>query len=95
MARPSKYSQSLREQLVRSVVADGEIVSEVARRHGVNPETLRQWVKKHRAENPITETPLGEADREELDRLRREVRDLRMEREFLKKAAAFFAKEQP
>ena len=95
MARPRKYPQSLRDQLVRSVVADGEIVAEVARRHGVNPETLRQWVKKYRAENPESEGSLEETDRAELDRLRREVRDLRMEREFLKKAAAFFAKEQP
>lgn len=94
MARPSKYPQGLRDQLVSSVVADGEIVSEVARRHGVNPETLRQWVKKYRAEHPVSEAPLGEADRGELERLRSEVRELRMEREFLKKAAAFFAKEQ-
>lgn len=95
MARPSKYSQGLRDQLVRSVVADGEMVSEVARRHGVNPETLRQWVKKYREDNPIADAALGQGDQAELDRLRREVRELRMEREFLKKAAAFFAKEQP
>lgn len=93
MGRPSKYSAELRDQLVRSVVVDGEIVAEVARRHAINPETLRQWVKKYRESNPPEASSLSESERAELERLRREARELRMERDFLKKAAAFFAKD--
>lgn len=94
MARPSRYSPEFREQAVRRVVVGGEIMADTAREIGVNPETLRQWVKKYRGSHPQNEEPLTEAERSELVRLRRANRELQMERDFLKKAAAFFAKEQ-
>ena len=50
------------------------------------------WVKKHRALHPVGEKPLTVSERDELTRLRREVADLRLEREFLGKATAFFAR---
>jgi len=56
-------------------------------------ETLRVWVKKYRAENPDSEPPLTVSERARLAELEREVRELKLEREFLGKAAAFFAKE--
>ena len=65
----------------------------MAREHGVGTETLRNWVKKDLAENPQTEPPLSVSERARLAELEREVRELRLEREFLGKAAAFFAKE--
>jgi len=59
-------------------------------RSGVSVWTLREWMK--RADRPGSST-LKESERLELLRLRRENRELRLEREILKKATAFFAKE--
>jgi transposase-like protein len=70
-------------------------VAEVARDLDLTPSTLRYWVKRadidagHGPEDALT---TDETD--ELRRLRRQVRTLEMERDFLKKAAAFFAKDQ-
>ena len=57
------------------------------------PSALANWVKDARAQRTQGKSGLMKEEREELVRLRREVRELRMEREVLKKAAAFFAKE--
>jgi transposase len=51
------------------------------------------WVKKYRVEHPQVEAPLTISERARLAELEREVRELKLEREFLGKAAAFFAKE--
>ena len=69
-------------------------ITEVARDLDLTESALRNWV--HQAEVDAGRGQHGElttAEREELARLRREVKTLRMEREILKKAAAFFAKE--
>lgn len=55
---------------------------------------MGNWVKKYRLEHPEDEEPLSISERARLKEVEREVRDLRMENEFLKKAAAFFAQEQ-
>ena len=67
----------------------------MARRLGVNETTLRNWVLDHLAEearqaNPTAVSP---SEFEELRRLRREVQELRLEKEILRKAAAYFAQE--
>ncbi len=67
-------------------------VTQVARELGLNRETLRQWVRQERIDQGEAEG-LTASEREELRRLRREVAELRMERDLLVKAAAFFAKE--
>ena len=67
-------------------------VTQIARELGVNRETLRLWVKQDRIDQGEAEG-LTSGERQELRRLRREVAELRMERELLKQAAAFFAKE--
>jgi transposase len=61
--------------------------------HVINESTLGNWVTKYRGEHPASED-LNISERARLKELEKEVRELRMEREFLKKAAAFFAKEQ-
>ena len=70
-------------------------VAQVARDLGLTESSLRNWVKQAEIdEGHGPEGALTSGEREELRRLRRENRTLEMEREFLKKAAAFFAKEQ-
>ena len=68
-------------------------LSEFARDNGVGAETLRGWVKKYRQANAVVEPALTISERARLAELERENRELRLEREFLGKAAAFFAKE--
>lgn len=68
-------------------------VADVARDLGVRAETLRVWVNRYKQSNPVKQPELSEPERTELERLRKENRELRMEKEFLGKAAAFFAKE--
>ena len=76
------------------MVEGGRSIPEVARDLDLTESALRLWV--HQAEVDAGRGKPGElttAEREELQRLRREVKTLRLEREILKKAAAFFAKE--
>jgi transposase len=65
-------------------------VSAIARDLGITVGTLRRWID---ASRPAPEVPLTDDERAELKRLRKEVRELRMERDILKKATAFFAKQ--
>ena len=65
----------------------------MAREYGLVAQTLGNWVNEYRREHADDEPGLSVSEREELERLRKENRELRMEREFLGKAAAFFAKE--
>jgi transposase len=90
-----RFSPEFKEQMVHGFldVEGRKTLSEFARDNGVGAETLRVWVKKHREENPVTEPPLTISERARLAELERENRELKLEREFLGKAAAFFAKE--
>ena len=69
-------------------------VVEAAKSLGIDPASLRQWLKKFPAEGNAAANSEG-AMRTELKRLREENKRLLMEREILKKATAFFAKQQP
>jgi len=89
-ARRNQYTPEFRTEAVRLVRASSDSLPKVARDLGVNPETLRLWVQ---AARPPSAVPLTDDERGELTRLRREVRQLRMERDILKKATAFFAKQ--
>ena len=97
MGRPRKYPPEFREQAVELVKASDKTVAEVARDLGINDTTLGNWVRADQAERGVPDAsgllPLTAAERAELTRLRREVSKLKMEREILKKAAAFFATE--
>jgi len=69
-------------------------VGAVARQLDLTPSALGKWVSHAQADRTKGKTGLTTAEREELARLRKENRELRLEREILKKAAAFFAKMQ-
>ena len=90
-----KFSPEFKEQMVQLFLdqQSRKTLSEVARENGIGAETLRVWVKKHRAANPEVEPPLTVSERARLAELERENRELKLEREFLGKAAAFFAKD--
>jgi len=68
-------------------------MAQVARDLDVVASCLARWVAQARADRTKGKTGLTSEERAELARLKREVRELRMERDILKKAAAFFAKE--
>ena len=88
------YTKEFKAETVRLVLEGGRSVPDVARDLELTESALRLWV--HQAQVDAGRGQPGElttAEREELQRLRREVKTLRLEREILKKAAAFFAKE--
>lgn len=76
------------------VLDDPRPIAEVARELGINEGTLGNWVATFRKANPQEEEPLMLSERARLRELERENRELRMQTEFLKKAAAFFASHQ-
>jgi transposase len=93
--RPRRqFDDDFKAQAVRLVLDDGKSVGSVARDLDLTETALREWVKRARADRTHGKTGLTTAEREELARLRKENRELRTEREILKKAAAFFAKHQ-
>lgn len=88
------FTAEYKASAVEFVLNDGRTIAEVARSIGVHEMTLGKWVKKARDERGDTEPPLTENERAELERLRQENRQLKMEAEFAKKVAAWFAKDQ-
>ena len=93
MAKQRRYTEEFKREAVRLVTDQGYTQAEAARSLGVNANLLRNWQRKYASEDR-GENPMSEADQDELKRLRREVRRLRMERDILKKATAFFASEK-
>jgi transposase len=86
------HSREFREEAVRQARQSQQPLSRVARELGVNYGTLRAWLKDAK-EAAAANAPLTETDAvSEVRRLRKEVHELRLEREILKKATAFFAK---
>jgi len=89
-----RFDDDFKVQAVRLVLDEGKSVGAVARDLDLTETALREWVKRAQADRTNGRTGLTTAEREELARLRKENRELRTEREILKKAAAFFAKHQ-
>ena len=89
------YSKQFKIDAVKLVTEQGYNVSEAARNLGIHHTSLRQWKKQLETDGNQSFPGKGNMnpEKEELYRLRKEVKRLRMEREILKKAAAFFANE--
>ena len=92
MAARRKFPPGFRRDAVALVRSSARPVRQIARELGMSSETLRNWLKQDRIDQGQLEGS-SSSEREELRRLRREVTELRLERDLLVKAAAFFAKE--
>ena len=90
-----QFSKQFKIDAVKLVTEQGYNVSEAARNLGIHHSSLRRWKKQFETSGNQAFPGKGRisSEKEELDRLRKEVKKLRMEREILKKAAAFFANE--
>ena len=95
MTTRKKYTKEFKQDAVRLITEQGYKQTEAARNLGIDRSMLGRWIKELQADE--SEAFRGNGNRsgegEELRRLREENRRLRMERDVLKKATAFFAKE--
>jgi transposase len=89
-----RYTPEFKEQAARKVVDNSLPIAQVARDLGVNDTTLGFWVKAHRKKLDGQPIPEGMPDDERVRELERRNRELEIEVAFLRKAAAYFAKEQ-
>jgi transposase len=87
------FSDEFKAGAVRLVLDEGKTVAQVARDIDLTPSALAGWVDQARADRSKGKTGLTTEERIELAKLRKENRELRQERDLLKKAAAFFARE--
>ena len=95
MTKRKQYTKEFKLDAVRLVTEQGYTRAEAARNLGLNANMLGRWVQEMQADEDEAFRGNGKlsAEQQELRRLREENRRLRLEREILKKAAAFFAKE--
>jgi transposase len=89
-----RFTTEFQAGAVRLVLDEGKTIGAVARELDLTPSVLGRWVAHARADRTKGKTGLTSEERAELAGLRKENRELRMERDILKKAAAFFAKHQ-
>jgi transposase len=86
------YAAEYRRRIVE-LARGGRSITTLAREFEPTVETIRQWIKQAGLDEGLRSDGLTTTEREELNRLRREIRVLREEREILAKAAAWFAQE--
>ena len=89
-----RFTSEFKNGAVRLVLDEGKTIGEVSRELDLTASSLGVWVARAQADRTKGRTGLTSEERAELARLRKENRELRMERDILKKAAAFFAKHQ-
>ena len=89
-----QFSEEFKAGAVRLVIEDGKSVGAVARELDLTPSALGGWVRAGQAERTKGKSGLMKEEREELTRLRKENRELRIERDLLKKVSALFARNQ-
>ena len=92
MAKNNAYPREFRERAVELYRSGGVSMEALAKQLGVASTTIANWIRQARIDDG--EQPgISTADRDEMTQLRREIRRLEMENEILKRAAAYFAKE--
>jgi len=89
-----RFTAEFKAGAVRLVLDENKTIGAVARELDLTPSSLGNWVARAQADRTKGRTGLTSEERAELARLRKENRELRMERDILKKATAFFAKSQ-
>jgi transposase len=92
MARKQPYPEEFRSQLVE-LAQTGRTPEDLSKEFGPSAQSIRNWLAQAERDAGLRKDGLTTAEREELSRLRREVRQLKQEREILAKAAAWFARE--
>jgi len=93
-ASRKRFTQEFKDELCREVISTSKPIRAVAEAYGVGPETLRNWLVKYREANGGTDEELTVTERARLKELERENQELKAETAFLKKASAYFAREQ-
>lgn len=89
-----QYSDEYKSEAVRLANDSGKPITRVARDLGVNANVLHRWMREEHEAKASGKTRVGvKAEQEEIGRLRRELARVTQERDFLRRAAAFFAKE--
>ncbi len=94
--RRRKFTKEFKAEIIKLVLDGGRSVPDVCRQHELSESSVYLWVKQARVDQG--QGPPGAlttVERSELAQLRREVRELRRERDFLKQATAYFAKAKP
>jgi transposase len=86
------YTPEYKDEAAKMVVELSRSVASVARELGLNEQSLRNWVNAYRKAHADQEPPLTLPERARLRELEKENRELRLEKEFMGKAAAFFAR---
>jgi transposase len=90
----ARYPEEFKRDAVELVRSTGRTVGSVAKELGVNPDSLRQWVRRaEAAAGGGSGDAVTPSERDELKRLRKQVRELELEKEILRKAVQYFAKE--
>ena len=87
------YPKEFRDKVAQLVQVSERSVREVAEEFGISTDSVRRWVQQAERDQGTRKDGLSSAEREELVRLRRELRQVKMEREILAKATAWFARE--
>ena len=94
MPRPKKsFSPEFKDEAVKMVIETSRPIARVAKELGINEGTLGNWVSAYRRDHAGEEPPVTVSERVRLRESEREIRELKMQVEFLKKAAAYFASE--
>lgn len=93
--KKQSYSPEFRAEAVRQVIETSRPIAAVARDLGIVKQTLGNWVKTWRDEHVDDEPELSVSERVRLREAERELRELKLENEFLEKCAAYFAKDRP
>ena len=94
MGSGTHHSKEFKLQAARLVVDQGYTFKKAAEHLGINAWTLRDWVRKFRSDGTLTPLDEENEEAEEMKRLRKELSEVKMERDILKKAMAYFAKDK-